>query len=394
MQRRRTTFLLGALLLVLGVAALGWYWHTRPAQPEVQGVPEPATTERPKAASPPQESTYKGLPTSHWRAELTRSNLSSYWPPHFYPLRVNPDPAAIPVLRELLADPKPRTRQAAVFCLGLLPSTESSVLPLLVRAAQDPDSGVRLYALNALAKQGPAAAPVLLAALSEDDAKIRLAAAQGYYDITGRADAVLPALIRNLQADDEHRQMDSAYLLGKIGPPAAPAVDALVQRLEDPSAGFVSRAVLEALGDIGPDAKTALPTIRVFLKVSDGFVRASACVAYWKITGEARPAVEPLIEVVEKGGWYDKRQAAEGLGRIGPAAEAAVPALVRCLKDADVMVRVDAAVALGCIGPKAKEAIPTLLELLKTQKEFPKSILWAIEAIDPKAATKAGVIDP
>ena len=123
-------------------------------------------------------------------------------------------------------------------------------------------------------------------------------------------------------------------------------------------------------------------------------MRASACVAYWKITGEVRPAVEPLIELVDKGNWYDKRQAADGLGRMGPAAEAAVPALVRCLKDTDVMVRVDAAVALGCIGPKAKEAIPALLEMLKTQKQFPKSIHWAIEAIDPEAAAKVGVIDP
>jgi HEAT repeat protein len=157
---------------------------------------------------------------------------------------------------------------------------------------------------------------------------------------------------------------------------------------------IIHRAVLEALGDIGPNAKAAVPAIRSALKAQNGFVRASACVAFWKITAQVGPAVEPMVELLEKGNWSDKRQSATGLGRMGSAAEAAIPALVRALNDPDDGVRWDAAVALGCIGSKAREAIPALIELLKKDENVRDDIIKALKAIDAKVAAEAGVLAP
>ena len=249
--------------------------------------------------------------------------------------------------------------------------------------------------------------------MQENDAIIRYHAAQAYYGITGQADVILPALIRNLRAN-ESCQLESAYLLGEIGPLAAAAVDALVQRLEDQSApperegpfgmrfnysdaerrDTIHRAVLEALGDIGPNAKAALPTIRSFLRNRNGFVRASACVAHWKITGEVDPAVEAMVELLETGEEYDKRQSATGLGRLGTAAEAAIPALIRTLDDADEGVRRDAARALASMGAKARNAVPRLIALLKTDRSFRDDIAKALKTIDAKAAAEAGLLNP
>jgi HEAT repeat protein len=279
----------------------------------------------------------------------------------------------------------------------------------------DPHPSVRLAAMHALARHGSAAgvaAPALLAAMQDDDAAIRFQAARAFYDITGKADPVVPVLIQNLRAN-KGCEMSSVYMLGEIGPAAIAAVDALVKRLQDQSAppesegpfgvrfnhsdterrDIIHRAVLEALGDIGPNAKTAVPTIRSALKSENGFVRASACVAFWRITGQVGPAVEPLVELLETGDWYAKRQSASGLGRIGSAAEAAVPALVRALKDAEWGVRWDAAIALGRIGPKARPAIPGLIELLKKNEYGREAVLAALRAIDDKAAAEFEVPD-
>jgi HEAT repeat protein len=404
---RRTRLLFGIALLAGVTTLLGWLWVVRTAR-----TPPP-----PEVAIPPGEHVYAGLPTSRWRDRLLQPTVSHYWPPHEFPLVDHPDPAAVPVLQDLLADPDPRVREAAVCCLGLIPSPERSVVNLLTGAAKDPEPQVRLAVLQTLARLRPApdaAASVLRAALSDSDAAVRFQAAQGLYDLTGQAEVVLPTLIQYLRAKDGPH-MEAAYRLGKMGPRAAGAVDALVERLRDDSApppredafgipiahsdsehrDIIHRAVLEALGDIGPDARAAVPAIRTFLGAGNGFVRASAAVAFWKISGQAGPAVDAMVELLEKGNWYSKRWSAEGLGRMGPAAEAGVPALVKALTDADSGVRRDAAVALGGIGPKARSAVPRMVELAKKEDgPFRADIVKALIALDAKAAAEAGVLAP
>ncbi len=404
---RRTRLLFGIALLAGGTTLLCWLWLVHTAR-----TPPP-----PEVEIPPGEHVYAGLPTSHWRNWLMQPTVSHYWPPLEFPLRKHPDPAAVPVLQDLLADPDARVRQAAACCLGLMPSPERSVLNLLTGAAKDPEPQVRLVALQALAWLRPAtedAAPILRVGLTDDDAGVRLQAAQALYDLTGQADELLPVLIQALRANDGG-QMQAAYQLGKMGPRAAGAVEALVQRLQDDSApsppegafgipvafskdehrDIIHRAVLEALGDIGPDARAALPAIRTFLAARNGFARASAAVAFWKISGEAGAAVEAMVELLENGDWYAKRQSATGLGRMGPAADAGVPALCKALTDADAGVRRDAAIALGGIGPKARSAVPRLVELAtKEDGPFRVDIAKALIALDAKAAADAGVHAP
>jgi HEAT repeat protein len=404
---RRTRLMIGIALLASVAALVGLLWVARTAP----------TPPQPEIAIPPGEHVYAGLPTSHWRNRLMQPTLSHYWPPRDFPLVDHPDPAAIPVLEDLLADPDPRVRQAAACCLGHMPSPERTIVSLLIGAAKDPEPRVRLAVVQALAQLRPAAddaTPVLRAALSDDNAAVRFQAAQAFYDLTGQADVVLPTLVRALQTNDGG-QMEAAYQLGKIGPRAAGAVDALVQRLQDDSApappedafgipvahsrdehrDIIHRAVLEALGNIGPEARAAVPAIRPFFVADNGFVRASAAVAFWKISSQAGPAVEAMVESLEKGNSYAKLWSAKGLGRMGPAAESGVPALLKALNDADAGVRRDAAIALSAIGPKARAAVPRMVELAKEENgSFRADIVKALIALDAKAAAEAGVLAP
>src|SRR5262249_8551504 len=157
--------------------------------------------------------------------------------------------------------------------------------------------------------------------------------------------------------------------------------------------------------------KQVLPDIRKALKHPEGFVRASAAVADWKVSGDAGPAVEALLELLknEPGSddfekvkdEFNKSWAIDGLARIGPDARATVPALVEALKDkkidhkaafalvaispqssneaVPILMRLlregglnshDAAIALGKMGPSGKDAVPALLQVWKNEDRW------------------------
>jgi HEAT repeat protein len=85
-----------------------------------------------------------------------------------------------------------------------------------------------------------------------------------------------------------------------------------------------------ALGDIGPEAKAAIPALIKALGDQDVHVRILA---------------------------------ANTLGDIGSEANEAVPALIKAPGDPEVLVRRHTAGALSRIGPEAKEALPELERL-------------------------------
>ena len=86
----------------------------------------------------------------------------------------------------------------------------------------------------------------------------------------------------------------------------------------------------EALGEIGPEAKEAIPALMPLLRNLDFMIR---------------------------------RAVAEALAEIGPGTQE-LPALIRALQDKDYWVRTFIAEALGTMGADAKEAVPALIQAL------------------------------
>jgi len=111
-------------------------------------------------------------------------------------------------------------------------------------------------------------------------------------------------------------------------------IESVTKALEDKDT-YVRESAAEALGEIGPDAKEAIPTLIDLLQDREAYVRKSA---------------------------------ANALGEIGPHAKEAVPALIIALGDEDSWVRVYAAEALGKIG--VKEAVPALIGALEDEDKY------------------------
>ena len=128
-------------------------------------------------------------------------------------------------LIERLKDQDRFVRVAAARALAALPPAPEITAPIWEKAFQDADETTVRYALDALAALGPPAVPRLIDALKHE--KIR-----------GQV----------------------VYILGQIGPAAAPATPALAKLIADKDERVAHEAVL-ALANIGPGAKDAVPAL-------------------------------------------------------------------------------------------------------------------------------------
>ena len=159
------------------------------------------------------------------------------------------------------------------------------------------------------------------------------------------------------------------YQTGKFNPPVDAAYKKLVARLITNGSTFTKDDVtllIKALAD------------------QNTLVRGSAAVALGNIGPDAKAAVPELIKALADEDIVMRRVAAEALGRIGPEAKAAIPELIKVLADEDEVVRRNAAEVLGAFGPDAKAAVETLKRLAQNDpndsvKQVAKEALAKIE---------------
>lgn len=134
-------------------------------------------------------------------------------------------PQAIPPLIAALTNQNARVRERAACHLGQAGTNAGPAVPLLITCVSDPDPGVALFAANSLGN-------------------LRL-----------RLDLVVPALAQCVQdAKCNYRaRMRAASALKAFGPEARPATAALLRALGDPDAK-IRQAITNALQQIDPQA--------------------------------------------------------------------------------------------------------------------------------------------
>jgi hypothetical protein len=147
-------------------------------------------------------------------------------------------------------------------------------------------------------------------------------------------------LADRLHSDDVNVRRSAARKLALDHNPEL--VPVFIEATKDPD-DKVRQSVIGALGDIGPRAVAAVPTL---ISILSGPPPAFDKQADPKRAANSRSA------------------AAAALGTVGPAAKEAVPALIAGLKDQNVPVRRWSATSLGEMRAEGRSAVPTLVQAL------------------------------
>lgn len=326
----------------------------------------------------------------------------------------------------LLNGSNSNARVEAILALGDLGDEAKSALPTMLALLKDNAPDVRFFGAMALGKVGAAAVPGVTGLLHDTNSLVRAAAAQALGRIGPKASQSLPELKPLIQDKNAAVRAEAVQALGRIGKETA--VPMLIELLST-NITDVREAAFDALGEMGPAAKAALPALTEILRgpvtaadtVNDGFYggfysqgpkadamqtvcflselpEASdaiiASTSLFRGNGEkglcpallfqamgpnAKPAVPALINLLQETNRMNRGYVAKALGAIGPSAATAIPALAGLLEDKNQFVRISAAEALGHLGPSA---VPTLVQALQNKD-------WLVRA---KAAEALGAL--
>lgn len=315
-----------------------------------------------------------------------------------------------PLLKQVFVDmigdkTRKRGRDAAVFALGQVAHGQPDALSVLLQALEDDDPKVQTLAASALGKWGKAARPAI------------------------------PQLLKMLQKPRVPQQANAAArALGHIGLDSEGVVPALITLLEtEPATASDRGTLLKAVGDFGPRAKAAIPTLLTRARQverGEGLteLRVDFARALWRIDRHPQ-AIEMFraevtsLGVPNRGEEYSPSHGLlAGLGELGPAALPFVPRLERYrvhLTDEEAIlvdeslwrinptpatqdrfrvvllheywiVRVHALEALGRLGPLAK---PLLSEVKKALTDrHPRvraAAAAALKAIESETSPKS-----
>lgn len=291
-------------------------------------------------------------------------------------------PAALdePIAQQLLSRDN-TVRGNAMDRLRYMGTEEKEkVLPHLITALLDKDSRIRHNALETLRLIYPSNRdldPFYIQGLNDNDGQVRLMAVMALEK--SKTKEAVTALSKALNDTNSEVRRFAAASLGNIGTEAREAVPALIQRLHIDD-GYM---IAEALGKIGYPSPL-LP----LLKDKDKNVRKWVAYALGKMGPSAKEAVSPVTVLFTDLDSEVRIRAIEAIGNMGPEANTAVPALINALKDHTNYYY--PAMALGKMGPAAKESIPTLVIELKTDDDDVRlQVALALVSIDPSRAVPA-----
>jgi HEAT repeat protein len=333
---------------------------------------------------------------------------------------------------------------ASYSSTAFAPASATSSIQALARALKDTDPNVRIEAVNALAELGPAAAetvPALLDAL-DSNAKLTLES-QDFQMAVARAltrigKPAVPALVRTIGESEKWQVRsaavraiadmrrgaidavpglveilkgsgvkftraggDAARALAGIGKPAVPELIELVKDsipIETPNIfeshhrKMALHHAARALGQIGPDAVDAAPTLAAALKDVDEFDKLPVAGALCCVRRGDRAGLDALEAGLRHERAINRRMAAMLLGQVGQDAAPVVPTLTKLLSDTDKDVRTTAAEALGRIGRDGPSAVPALVRALEDDNtEVRQAAATALGecALKPEAAVPA-----
>ena len=252
-------------------------------------------------------------------------------------------------------------------CVASEPPPEKAVyhgksIPEWVQLLNADNAKVRKEAVNALGMIGTAAIPDVLDVLKRNDlGKFAAAEAMGKF---GRP--AVASLLPLLKSKNEEVVTNGVQALGEIGPDAKDAIPDLIDLMKRQKSNYrIAYPLADTFGMIGrPAAQPVLGLLREAWRTGDTVLIGESINSLGKIGPDAAISVPDLMDSYNRGNSYVRRYAAEALGRIGPKASDALPMLIRGLADDERSVRKDVSLAIGRIGVGVPEVVQPLIDML------------------------------
>lgn len=187
------------------------------------------------------------------------------------------------------------------------------MVPQILEALKNPGSRDGSDLVSAVTEKDPPvkeAVPVVAALLESGNEPTRKAAVRGLGRMGSAAVPAALQLAGVLQSErDAETRVDAAEALGRIGPKCAKAaVPALAKAAKEDKWPKVRSTSLTALGEMGPEAKEAIPVLREALKDPDGWISMAARNALFRVEpdkGEEVAAIADAARPVQEGSLYD-----------------------------------------------------------------------------------------
>ncbi len=245
---------------------------------------------------------------------------------------------------------------AAEPALASLARANEQLLPVLLDALKNSTPPIRGSVVRVLGDLGQAHAKVAATALIE---AIHFKGAHSVFEklakLGKQSPEVVTMLADRLGDDDEAVAREMSLALSRIGLPAVPALSLAL----DNANNRARMGAIDALKNIGSDAKAAVPTLMLLLKSNDEKT-------YYR-TRDALCAIDciavlPSLLLDLNHSDEDRRWlAADAIGVFGTQAKEATSSLIVALRDTSPLVRQSAASALAQVAPDSKRATLALI---------------------------------
>jgi len=204
---------------------------------------------------------------------------------------------------EMLNSQDPGKKGEAIMAVGMIGRQAQEAEPALIEALKDQDKDVRWLAAQQLGSIDPGEGAVqpLCDVLKNKQEEVRVRASAAYSLGRIRADVrtAVPALSEALNSEDSLLGVNAAGSLIKIYPSLnEKSLKALLNGLKD-NRSYVRNSAIRALGQMGQDAKEAVPELARALNDEDKMCRLAAAQALERMGKEARAAVPALFEALK-----------------------------------------------------------------------------------------------
>ena len=235
-------------------------------------------------------------------------------------------------LAELLQDDEVAVRRAALTALARRAATVPERVPVFLQSLADEDAECRAQAARALAQielqevlpaaEQPPVAQALVRALDDTAPEVLIYAVMALGRLGPEAAPALPRLLALLESEDPLLRGQAATALGSMGPASLSALGDALRQETGPGAP----SLLWALRLMGPPGR---PLLREAMVHPAPLVRVLAAQQIWELQDDVGATVRVLIREAEGSGAEAPLVAVRVLGRMGTEAAAAIPVLDR-----------------------------------------------------------------